>query len=244
MTQINLSVPDISCDHCKHSIEEAVGALAGVESVEVGIESKVVAVDFDDTSVSPDQIVTRHRGPGVRGGRLNETESPDLTFEVEGMTCTSCAIRVEHILSRQPEVDSATVDFATRDTVVSLSDRVEPEDLRQAVQRIGYDLHVVTDDDPAHHSDEHAGHGSSWRSFWWAAAISAPLLVLGMFGPDATWDRRAPMGAGDAGGPHPRLAVPPQHGVEAPLGRRVDGHLDLGRDPRRIWVFGLGRNRR
>ena len=55
MTQINFSVPDISCDHCKHSIEEAVGVLAGVESVEVGIESKVVAVDFDDASVSPDQ---------------------------------------------------------------------------------------------------------------------------------------------------------------------------------------------
>ena len=58
MTQINFWVPDISCDHCKHSIEEAVSALAGVESVEVGIESKVVAVEFDDTSVSPDEIVT------------------------------------------------------------------------------------------------------------------------------------------------------------------------------------------
>ncbi|HEX2403710.1 MAG TPA: heavy-metal-associated domain-containing protein [Acidimicrobiia bacterium] len=64
MTQINLSVPDISCDHCKHSIEEAVGALAGVESVEVGIESKVVAVDFDDASVSRHDIVTAIEGQG------------------------------------------------------------------------------------------------------------------------------------------------------------------------------------
>ncbi len=64
MTQINFSVPDISCDHCKHSIEEAVSALAGVESVEVGIESKVVAVDFDDASISPDQIATAIEGQG------------------------------------------------------------------------------------------------------------------------------------------------------------------------------------
>ncbi len=120
---------------------------------------------------------------------MNETERPDLTFEVEGMTCASCAMRVERVLSRQPDVDKAAVNFATGTAVVSLSDPVEPEDLRQAVQRIGYDLHVVTDDDPAHSSDEHAGHGSTWRSFWWAAAISAPLLVLGMFGPDATWSR-------------------------------------------------------
>ena len=64
MTQINLSVPDISCDHCKQSIEEAVGALAGVESVEVGIESKVVEVDFDDASVSRHDIVTAIEGQG------------------------------------------------------------------------------------------------------------------------------------------------------------------------------------
>jgi copper chaperone len=64
MTQINLSVPDISCDHCKHSIEEAVGALAGVELVEVGIESKMVEVDFDDASVSRQDIVTAIEGQG------------------------------------------------------------------------------------------------------------------------------------------------------------------------------------
>ena len=46
MIHISFSVPDISCDHCKESIEGAVGALDGVESVEVGIESKMVAVDL------------------------------------------------------------------------------------------------------------------------------------------------------------------------------------------------------
>jgi copper-transporting P-type ATPase V len=118
-----------------------------------------------------------------------KTDQPELTFEVEGMTCASCALRVERVLSRQPQVDNAAVNFATGTAVVSLSDPVEPDNLRQAVQRIGYDLHVVTDLGPADVSDEHPGHGAIWRNFWWAAAISAPLLVLGMFGPDATWSR-------------------------------------------------------
>ncbi len=43
--------------------------------------------------------------------------------------------------------------------------------------------------EPIHDSDEHSGHGSSWGVFWWAAAISGPLLILGMFGPDETWSR-------------------------------------------------------
>jgi copper chaperone len=48
MSEITLSVPDISCGHCKTSIEGAVGALGGVDRVEVSIESKTVAVQFDD----------------------------------------------------------------------------------------------------------------------------------------------------------------------------------------------------
>ncbi len=57
MSTTTLDVPTISCGHCKSSIEGAVGSLAGVRSVEVGIDSKQVDVDFDDAAVSLDVIV-------------------------------------------------------------------------------------------------------------------------------------------------------------------------------------------
>ncbi len=57
MTTTTIAVPDISCGHCKSSIEGAVGALPGVEKVEVNIEPKTVDVSFDDTQVGLDQIV-------------------------------------------------------------------------------------------------------------------------------------------------------------------------------------------
>ena len=47
MTETTLSVPDISCDHCKNSIEGAVGALDGVGTAEVNVEAKTVSVGFD-----------------------------------------------------------------------------------------------------------------------------------------------------------------------------------------------------
>jgi copper ion binding protein len=47
MTSISLSVPEISCDHCKNSIEGAVGELAGVDKVEVIIDARTVDVSFD-----------------------------------------------------------------------------------------------------------------------------------------------------------------------------------------------------
>lgn len=41
-----LSVPDISCGHCKSSIEGAVGALDGVSSVKVSVDERSVDIDF------------------------------------------------------------------------------------------------------------------------------------------------------------------------------------------------------
>ena len=57
MTNLTLSVPDISCGHCKMSIEGAVDQLTGVDKVEVHIEPKTVDVDFDEASLSLEAIV-------------------------------------------------------------------------------------------------------------------------------------------------------------------------------------------
>lgn len=64
MTTRTLSVPDISCGHCKSSIEGAVGTLDGVELVEVAIEDRTVAVDFDGTNDTYSAIVDAIEGQG------------------------------------------------------------------------------------------------------------------------------------------------------------------------------------
>jgi copper chaperone len=46
-----LNVPGISCDHCRRAIEGAVGGLEGVEGVQVDVDAKSVAVDFDGGTV-------------------------------------------------------------------------------------------------------------------------------------------------------------------------------------------------
>lgn len=58
MTQRTLSVPDISCDHCKTSIEGAVGSLGGVDSVEVAIDNREVAIEFDGSDDTFSAIVS------------------------------------------------------------------------------------------------------------------------------------------------------------------------------------------
>ncbi len=57
MTKTTLTVPDISCGHCKMSIEGAVADLRGVSTVEVAIEDRTVDLTFDDATVTLDQII-------------------------------------------------------------------------------------------------------------------------------------------------------------------------------------------
>lgn len=56
MNRITLSVPDVSCGHCKSSIEGSVGQLQGVGRINVSIEDKSVDVEFDEEIVDLDTI--------------------------------------------------------------------------------------------------------------------------------------------------------------------------------------------
>ena len=57
METITLTAPDISCDHCKMTIEREVGALSGVQACSVDIPRKQVSVTYDPTAVKRHQIV-------------------------------------------------------------------------------------------------------------------------------------------------------------------------------------------
>jgi len=57
MTEHTLSVPDISCGHCKLSIEGAVSILDGIDEVEVHIDERTVDVVFDQAAVDLQAIV-------------------------------------------------------------------------------------------------------------------------------------------------------------------------------------------
>ena len=52
MESTTLIAPDISCEHCQHAIEGAVGKLEGVSQVKVDIRAKAVHIDYDPEIVT------------------------------------------------------------------------------------------------------------------------------------------------------------------------------------------------
>ena len=57
MAARTLSVPGISCDYCKMSIEQAVGELPGIDAVQVDISARTVDLSFDEAAVGLEQII-------------------------------------------------------------------------------------------------------------------------------------------------------------------------------------------
>ncbi len=54
---VELSAMDISCNHCKNTIENGITGIAGVSSVEVDIEAKRVTVVFDEYRAKTDTVL-------------------------------------------------------------------------------------------------------------------------------------------------------------------------------------------
>ena len=97
----------------------------------------------------------------------------ELRLDVLGMTCGSCAARVERTLNQQPGV-SASVNFATGEALVRLDGSSPPfEALRTAVRDRGYDLRAHVDE-----ADEAARRQE--RAWLIRVAIAWPLAALAM----------------------------------------------------------------
>src|SRR5918996_3540011 len=92
---------------------------------------------------------TRRRSistPLRRPSRSRATSSSDnsqiLLFDVDGMTCATCALRIERILSRQEGVENASVNLAGATASVRTDGSVDTHALSAAVDKIGYGLTV------------------------------------------------------------------------------------------------------
>jgi copper chaperone len=51
MRDVTLIAADISCEHCRKTIEGGLGAMTGVRTVTVDIPAKIVHIEYDENAV-------------------------------------------------------------------------------------------------------------------------------------------------------------------------------------------------
>jgi copper-transporting P-type ATPase V len=118
------------------------------------------------------------------------SDQETIRFDVEGMTCASCAVRIERVLGKQEGVESAAVNFAGQEARAVIDPHVvDIEGLRAAIDKIGYEITPITADEDRPSLDERytAEIAYQRRNLIGAAALSVPVMALSMFGPDDGW---------------------------------------------------------
>src|SRR5207244_1230372 len=109
---------------------------------------------------------------------------------VSGMTCASCAVRIERLISRQRGVQSAEINYATaRGRVAFDPASTDLTTLIKEIERIGYHAEAVVQAAPGD-----AGASAEERAWLRRVALAWPLgivvfalLLLDMGNPWARW---------------------------------------------------------
>ncbi|QHE93307.1 heavy metal translocating P-type ATPase [Pandoraea fibrosis] len=173
----SVGIEGMTCASCVTRVEKALRRAPGVASANVNLATGTAAVE-----AAPDVTPLALLGAVETAVSDAGYQVSERSFElaIGGMTCASCAGRVEKALRNVPGVVEANVNLATeRAAVRGVRGVVDVAALTAAVEKAGYEASPVTDPAQAATSQE----GPAWWPVAVAAVLSLPLLLPMLLAP-------------------------------------------------------------
>ncbi len=167
----------VESEHCALIVDKGLRDVPGITIHRVELNNERAVVSGNDSSLLTNAIhAIRDLGYGV--------PTIQTSFPVTQMSCASCVASVESMVKAQHGVIQASVNFATEKLSVEyLPNMIQPDDLQKAVQSIGYDMLIETDDQAALTLE--ALHNQKFKALTWntigASALAIPTVIIGMF---------------------------------------------------------------
>jgi Cu+-exporting ATPase len=182
-----LDLQGMSCANCSATIEERVGELDGVHSVDANYATDEGSVDYDPDVVSLAEIYDAVADAGY------EAASETVTIGITDMSCADCAETNEQRLLETPGVLAATVNYATDEAQVRYNPAdASMDDLYDAIEDAGYTPVRETDDGGDGEDQRDIARSAEQRRqlklTLFGAVMSLPLLGLmlaHLFAPEA-----------------------------------------------------------
>lgn len=111
--------------------------ITGVTDIDTTEENQLIIILNEEENNSISQILNKI---SEFDDGLTITES---RFPIEKLSCDGCAASAEKLLSNQPGVVTASVEFATKSSkIYYLQNKTTPLKLKIALEQLGYDLVV------------------------------------------------------------------------------------------------------
>ncbi|WP_425659425.1 heavy metal translocating P-type ATPase [Tenacibaculum ascidiaceicola] len=174
---IYLPLEGVESEHCALIVEKGLAKVDGIETHKVELNNRRAAITVSNEEVLANAVTTiKDLGYGVT--------TVKKVFPVLGMTCASCAGSAESIVSFEPGVVNASVNFASGNlTVEYLPNMTNATKLQKAVQGAGYDL--LIEDETKQQETLEAIHEKKFNQLKtktiWSVILSLPVVIIGMF---------------------------------------------------------------
>ncbi|MDP5137620.1 heavy metal translocating P-type ATPase [Rheinheimera baltica] len=175
---VQLHIKGMSCASCVGRIEKALKQVDGVSSASVNLANETATVSGTASVSALANAITN------AGYQLKQRQQQ---YGVTGMTCASCAGRVEKALLKVQGVVNAQVNLATEQVSLTLLDALNTEQLQQALVGSGYTLVEKDQADNSAKTDTLPFYRQPWFPVLGSAVLTLPLILpmLGMlFGVD------------------------------------------------------------
>ncbi|HUW98375.1 MAG TPA: heavy metal translocating P-type ATPase [Acidiferrobacter sp.] len=174
--EIEFGVEGMTCASCVGRVERAIKALPGVEHVVVNLATERAAVTYDPDKLDIARIIEAVRGEGYT------PVLAEIDIGVGGMTCASCAGRVERALQGTPGVVDASVNLATeRASVHYLAGTLDLDGIAAVITKTGYEpVPLHKDGGESADAPRDAALGRMRWDVLLAAILTIPVLILSM----------------------------------------------------------------
>jgi P-type Cu2+ transporter len=176
--QLILPLAGVDSEHCALIVDKGLDQVEGVRKHRVELNNHRAIVEVANAEDTLPKAVLAIRELGY------DVETIKETFPVTGMSCASCAISAETIIKSQPGVVAASVNFANTSVHVEyIPTVVTPQELKQSVQSIGYDIIIEHSKETRQALEDlhHQKLRSLQKKTVWSVALSIPLVAIGMF---------------------------------------------------------------
>ncbi|KNF09799.1 cadmium, zinc and cobalt-transporting ATPase CadA [Gottschalkia purinilytica] len=131
--KVNIDVEGMTCAACASRIEKVLSKTEGVHEANVNLIAKKATVEYDDKEVNVEHLIKSIEKAGFKVP-LEKT-----TLNIEGMTCSACASRIEKVLLKTKGVQKVNINLATaKGTIEYLSQEVSVKDIISAIKKAGY----------------------------------------------------------------------------------------------------------
>lgn len=179
--QQSLKIVGMTCAACAQRVEKATGKLTGVTQSSVNFATEKLTISYDDSVLKISDIQAAVSKAGYEA--IEDSSQKQITIPISGMTCASCAQRIEKTLNKLDGVVLAAVNLATEKATVKYDPAiVRISQIKAAIIKIGYTpLESIgldkTDEDKLRKEKDIK---ILWIKFTVSTIFSIPLLYLAM----------------------------------------------------------------